>query len=260
VWLGDTLLLDAPGARPSRGLVSETRADGLRWMGTGTPTFTAQLTLNEGETVPVRVEYAADLPEQNFLFGAQVRLGWRPPAGTVPSRLREAADLARSCDVAVVVVRTFESEAMDRPALTLPGNQEDLIAAVTAANPRTVVVMMSGGAVDVSAWEEGAAAILAAWYPGQRQGAAVARLLLGDTHPVGRLPLSFPHSLDRSPLTRPAEYPGVDGTVQYSEGLNVGYRGYEALGLTPRYAFGSGLSYTTFGYADLRLVADAAGA
>lgn len=259
VWLGETLLIASPQARPSRGLVHGERADGLRWMGTGTPTFTAQLTLNAGETLPITVEYAADLPEQNFLFGAQVRLGWQPPVGTLTPQHQAAAELARSCDVAVVVVRTFESEAMDRPALTLPGGQEALIAAVSAANPRTVVLLMSGGAVDMSAWEEGAAAIVAAWYAGERQGAALARLLLGDVNPSGRLPLSFPQSLAHSPLTHPAEYPGVEGSVWYSEGLQVGYRGYDALGLTPRYAFGAGLSYTTFSYADLQLVPGAFG-
>ena len=259
VQLGGETLIDVSGASPTRGQVKDPRPDGMQWMGTGTPTLTARLALNAGEALALRIEYAADLPEQNFLYGAQVRFGWQPPAGSVSPQLQAAVQLARSCDVAVVVVRTYESEAMDRPDLLLPGGQNGLIAAVAAANPRTVVVLMSGGPVDVSAWEAAVPAILAAWYPGERQGAALARVLLGEVNPSGRLPLSFPLSLDRSPVTDPAEYPGVDDTVRYGEELHVGYRGYAPLGLTPRYPFGSGLSYTTFAYSDIHLVPGSSG-
>ncbi|PYE51014.1 beta-glucosidase [Deinococcus yavapaiensis] len=248
-WNG-SVLIDAPGARP-RGSVSE-----HPWDGSGAPTFDATVPLTAGETHEVIVEYAADAPEQFFLYGAQVRFGWTTPEGTLTPAWQEAANLARAADVAVVVARTFESEAMDRPHLRLPSGQENLIRAVANANSRTIVVLMTGGPIVTARWAERVPAILEAWFGGQEQGCAVADVLLGDVNPSGRLPLTFPAHEASTPLNTAEQYPGVSGHVTYTEALNVGYRGYDALKLEPAYAFGFGLSYTTFSYANLTLTRD----
>lgn len=206
-----------------------------------------------GTRYRLRMDYAASSPEQGFLTGAQVRLGWRPPAGVVSPSVASAAALAATADVAVVVVRDYESEQADRPHLHLPNGQDDLARAVVAANPRTVVVVMTGAPVDMTGWIDGAAAVLQAWYPGQAQGEALARVLFGDTEPGGRLPLTFPKDLARTPVTDPRHYPGTGGRVEYADGVFVGYRGYAQHGLDPLFPFGHGLSYTTFAYDDLKI-------
>jgi beta-glucosidase len=112
---------------------------------------------------------------------------------------------------------------------------------------------MTGAPVDLSGWIDGPAAVLHAWYPGQAQGEALARVLFGDTEPGGRLPLSFPRDLAHTPVTDPRHYPGVGGRVEYADGVFVGYRGYAQHGLEPLFPFGHGLSYTTFAYDDLEI-------
>lgn len=216
---------------------------------------TATVHLVAGEPRAIQVDYAADSAEQNEQIGAQLRLGWRPPAGTIPPLVREAAALAASCDVAIVVAPTYESEMMDRPDLHLPAEQDLLIREVAAANPRTTVVLMSGGPVDVSDWAERVPAILEAWYAGQEQGDAIARVLFGDVNPSGRLPITFPMDEAHTPIASPEQYPGVDGAVHYREGILVGYRGYDELGIEPRYPFGHGLSYSSFEFDGLALSA-----
>jgi len=212
-----------------------------------------EVPLVAGTRYRLRMDYAAVSPEQGFLTGAQVRLGWRPPVGVVSPSVASAAELAAGADLAVVVVRDYESEQADRPHLHLPNGQDDLVRAVVAANPRTVVVVMTGAPVDMSGWIDGAAAVLQAWYPGQAQGEALARVLFGDTEPGGRLPLTFPHDLAHTPVTDPRHYPGTDGRVEYADGIFVGYRGYAQHDLEPLFPFGHGLSYTTFAYHDLEI-------
>jgi beta-glucosidase len=207
--------------------------------------------LTAGEPHAVTVEYAADAPG-HWIFGeAMLRLGWRPPAEAANPAIAAAAALAARCDAAVVVVRTFETEEMDRPDLRLPNEQDALIRAVAAANPRTTVVLMNAGPVEVHSWEQDVGAIVEAWYAGQEQGSAVARVLFGDVNPGGKLPLTFPRTETATPLARPHGYGGVDGVVHYAEGIGVGYRGYQREGITPQYPFGHGLSYTTFAYENL---------
>ncbi|MFC4456382.1 beta-glucosidase [Deinococcus sonorensis] len=252
VVFGETTLLEVHGAPPQGGLLTG-RGDGMTWDGTGAPVFTVERYCTQGERHDVLIEYAADLPEQNFLYNAQVRFGWHPPDGTLTPDMQRARDLARDADAVVLVARTFESEAMDRPDLTLPNGQEALIRAICAANPRTVVVLMSGGPVETGSWEAGVPAVLEAWFGGQAQGDAVADVVLGEVNPSGRLPLSFPHDAASTPLQTVAQYPGEAGQVHYSEGVHVGYRGHAALNLPARYPFGFGLSYTTFEYSGLAL-------
>ncbi len=214
---------------------------------------TTRLNFVAGQRHAVKIEYVADAPAISFLYGAQMRLGWAPPAQVLPPLMQQAVDLAAQSDVAIVVARTCELEGMDRPSLQLPNDQARLIRAVAAANPRTAVVLMSGSAVATASWDGDVPAVLAAWFAGQEQGNAVARVLFGDVDAQGRLPITFPMSDDRTALTTREQYPGTGGTVQYREGVFVGYRGYDQLGIEPRFPFGHGLSYTQFAYDDLRI-------
>lgn len=258
LYLDGSLIIDtAASPRP----VQQTNTDAPRFGNAPASMTTASTTLRlaGGERHAIRIDYAADAPGQ-WIFGeAMLRLGWRPPAGVVNPLITEAANLARRSDVAVVVVRTYETEEMDRPHLRLPNEQDQLIRAVAAANPRTVVVLMNAGPVAVADWQVDVPAIVEAWYGGQEQGNAVARVIFGDVNPGGRLPLTFPRSETQTPVAAPAQYPGVDGVVHYSEGLYVGYRGYEEFGFEPQYPFGHGLSYTDFDYTHLQLSSDQLG-
>ncbi|HEV2066734.1 MAG TPA: glycoside hydrolase family 3 C-terminal domain-containing protein [Thermomicrobiales bacterium] len=189
----ESLLIDArhpapvttsspPGAgQPVIGMV----VSGLR-------STSATITLAAGEQRAVTIEYRANAPEQSFFFKeGMVRWGWQPPPGTIAPSIAAAATLAHQSDVAIVVARTFESEEMDRPNLRLPNEQDVLIRAVADANPRTIVVLMSGAPVETASWEAGVPAILEAWYAGQEQGNAVARVLFGDVNLAGKLPITF---------------------------------------------------------------------
>jgi beta-glucosidase len=204
----------------------------------------ATVHLVAGESRALRVEYVADSSEigREVDVGGEVVLGWEPPAGAVAPAVREAAGLAAAADVAVVVVRDYGTEERDRTDLALPGGQDALVHAVAAANPRTVVVLMTGQPVAMP-WLEEVAAVVQAWYPGQEQGNVVARVLFGDVNPSGKLPVTFPRDLSQLP----APVPSGD-VADYSEGLLVGYRWYDAKGLEPLFPFGHGLSYTTFRY------------
>jgi beta-glucosidase len=127
-----------------------------------------------------------------------------------------------------------------------------LISAVAAANPHTIVVLNTGSAVTMP-WLSSVAGVLEAWYPGQQDGTAIASLLFGSTDPSGHLTVTFPTSLSQVPASTPAQWTGQNGTVQYSEGIDVGYRWYNAKGLTPLFPFGYGLSYTSFSFSNLKV-------
>jgi beta-glucosidase len=163
----------------------------------------------------------------------------------VSPEIAAAVTAARHASVAVVFASVSQSEAVDRPNLYLPGDANALIANVAAVNPRTVVVLNTGGAV-LMPWLTHVAAVLEAWYPGQQDGTATAAVLDGQVDPSGHLPVTFPAPSNPSPVGTPAQFPGVDSTVTYSEGLNIGYRWYQASGVAPQFPFGYGLSYTRF--------------
>ncbi|HEV2346707.1 MAG TPA: glycoside hydrolase family 3 C-terminal domain-containing protein [Actinocrinis sp.] len=163
-----------------------------------------------------------------------------------------AASLAASSSVAVVFVNKGESEGSDLSNIDLTSAQNSLISAVAAANPHTVVVLNTGSAVTMP-WLSSVSGVLEAWYPGQEDGNAIAALLFGDVDPSGKLPVTFPTSLSQVPANTAAQWPGTNGTVQYSEGLDVGYRWYDAKGLTPLFPFGYGLSYTSFSFSNLSI-------
>jgi beta-glucosidase len=176
-----------------------------------------------------------------------VRLGIVPAADD-DDLLAEAVAVAGSADVAVVVVGSAElteSEGFDRSTLALPGRQDELITKVTAVNSNTIVVVNSGTPV-LMPWAAQAAAVVFAWLPGQAFGAALADVLLGHSEPGGRLPVTLPAAESDSPVLHAV--PAADGTLRYSEGPLIGYRGYDATGVTPRYPFGHGLGYTDWTY------------
>jgi beta-glucosidase len=160
-----------------------------------------------------------------------------------------AVNLAKSADVAILVLVDLELEGVDQQ-IALRGNQDQLTAAVAAANPRTVVVLKTG-TVALMPWVSRVPSILEAWYPGEEDGNAVADVLFGDVNPSGKLPLTFPLSLDDLPANTPEQYPGVNGTATYSEGVFVGYRHYDRNNIAAAFPFGFGLSYTTFAYHNL---------
>ncbi|MGI8417369.1 MAG: glycoside hydrolase family 3 C-terminal domain-containing protein [Nakamurella sp.] len=161
-----------------------------------------------------------------------------------------AGATARAAQLAVVVVRDSSSEGSDRSTLALSGNQNALIEAVAAANPHTIVVLETG-APALMPWLSQVAGVLEAWYPGARGGAAIARLLWGDVNPSGKLPQTWPATDSQVPASTPEQYPGVGGEETYSEGVDVGYRWYDAHNQTPLFPFGYGLSYTSFSYSQL---------
>ncbi len=165
-----------------------------------------------------------------------------------------AAALASTSDVAIVCVGQQTSEGSDRASLSLPNGQDALISAVAAANPHTIVVIYSSSAM-LMPWASQVAGILFAWYPGQENGNALAQVLFGDLNPSGKLPVTIPASASQVCASTTAQWPGLLGHAVYSEGLQVGYRWYDANNVTPLFPFGFGLSYTTFGYSNLTVSA-----
>jgi beta-glucosidase len=200
----------------------------------------AELTLEAGKSYPVAVEVHYDnqgSPAVRFAWGAA------PPLLTA-----EEAERVRSAD-AVVVCAGFnimlEGEGSDRP-YELPSDQTELIRRSAALNPRTIVVLNSGGVVATADWIGHVPALLQAWYPGQEGGTAVAEIITGAVNPSGRLPITYEKRREDSPSF--GNYPGTNGRVNYAEGILVGYRWFDAKGVAPLYPFGFGLSYTTFSY------------
>jgi beta-glucosidase len=166
------------------------------------------------------------------------------------SDLAAAVAAAKRASAAIVMVGDTESEGHDQPSLSLSGDQDQLVEAVAKANPRTIVVVKSGNPV-LMPWLGQVSAVVEAWYPGEEDGAAVAAVLFGQVGPSGKLPVTFPASESATPVSSPSQFPGTNGKVEYSEGLDVGYRGYDAENITPLFPFGYGLSYTTFRFSAL---------
>jgi beta-glucosidase len=182
--------------------------------------------------------------------GPSANLSWATPSDLAPG-LSQAVAAAKSAATAVVVVSDdTESEAADRPSLDLPSAQNELISAVAAANPHTVVVVDAGAPVAMP-WLSRVASVVDAWYPGESNGTALAAVLFGAANPSGHLPVTFPAGLSQVPASSPAQFPGQNGKVLYSEGINVGYRFYDAHHETPLFPFGYGLSYTAFSFSHL---------
>ncbi|HJQ35179.1 MAG TPA: glycoside hydrolase family 3 C-terminal domain-containing protein [Pyrinomonadaceae bacterium] len=186
-------------------------------------------------------------------LGAKLRLGILRPGAAVPDGLKQMASKADAVVVAVGFDAETESEGADR-SFALPPGQDDLIREMAAANKNTIVVVTSGGGVDMTGWVDRVPALVQAWYPGQEGGTALAEILLGDVNPSGRLPVTFERRWEDNPV-HASYYPASDENkrVEYKEGVFVGYRGYEKAGTKPLFPFGYGLSYTTFKYDNLKV-------
>jgi beta-glucosidase len=216
------------------------RPRGTTFFGAGRVEMAAEVELVAGRSTSVDVEYYSD--------GTEALSGFRLGCA-VPARYdlgQKAEELAAAADAVVLMVgttREWESEGFDRDSLHLPVAQDDLIARVQARNPRTVVVVNAGGPVQMD-WADQAAAVLQVWFAGQEMGAALADVLVGAAEPAGRLPVSFPTSIELTPAY--GNFPGDGDTIVYGERLLVGYRWYESRGIPVQFPFGHGSSYTTF--------------
>jgi beta-glucosidase len=231
VFLDGQLVLD--------GFANPPGAGGSDFFGQATRDLLAEVELSAGVPVEVVVEYARS---------GGSRAGFRVGFRTVDSDglLDRAAAAATSSDAAIVFVGTtqgWESEGFDRRSFQLPGRQDEMVSRVAAANRRTVVVVNSGAPVDLP-WADEVAAVLHVWFGGQEMDTSIAAVLTGRSEPGGRLPTTIPRRIEHNPSFD--NFPGENGELRYGEGLFMGYRGYEHRAIEPRFAFGHGLSYTTF--------------
>ncbi len=214
----------------------------------GRSTARGDIYLEAGHPVEVVIDYE---PQSTYTF-IRLHAGVIPPAPDPAAAVR----LAAAADLAVVVAEhphEVEAESHDRPRLGFDPAHDDLIAAVCAANPRTVVVVNTGSPVAMP-WAGQAAAILQLWYPGQELGESLADVLTGTVNPSGRLPVTFPARAEDAPSW--PYYPGTEDTVRYGEGLAMGYRGHTA---RPLFPFGFGLSYASFRLGEATVAATADG-
>jgi len=175
-----------------------------------------------------------------------------------------AVEAAKKADIAVIVGgwthgynnyawddNAYDAEGIDKTDMAMPFGQDSLIAAVVKANPRTVVVLVGGGPVDMTSWINETPAVLESWYAGSEGGDALAGILFGRVNPSGKLPMTFPKTLAESPVRALGQFPGDSTTVEYDDDIFVGYRYFDTWKVKPQFAFGHGLSYTTFQYSNL---------
>ncbi|QRN84020.1 glycoside hydrolase family 3 C-terminal domain-containing protein [Chloroflexota bacterium] len=209
--------------------------------------WTKEVDLQAGEKYPIKIEYKW----QGDTKWRMLSFGHLPPHSN--DLLGEAIEIAAKADLAIVVAgltNEWEAEGFDRPNMRLPGDQDDLIDKIASVNPRTVVVLNCGSPVEMP-WLDHVAGVLQMWYDGQEQGNALADILFGDVSPSGKLPITFPSKCEDNPSF--GNFPGKNGKVIYQEGLEVGYRYYGSMGITPLFHFGYGLSYTSFDLFDLKI-------
>jgi beta-glucosidase len=209
------------------------------------------------------------------LVGSNVKVtysqGYNVARGAGPDKklIQEALAAAKAADVVIYVGgwvhgydynewsdNAYDAEDTDKPDMNLPFGQDQLINALLAAKPNTVMVMMGGGAVDMTQWVNKAKSIVEGWYPGMEGGNALASILFGKVNPSGKLPMTFPKKLEDSPAHKLGDYPGFKGLVNYNEGIYVGYRYYDTYKVEPQFEFGHGLSYTTFNYSDIKVLSN----
>ncbi|MEV0218055.1 glycoside hydrolase family 3 C-terminal domain-containing protein [Streptomyces sp. NPDC050704] len=212
----------------------------------GAPVERATPELTAGDTYEVSLRHEIALPDDLPMKVIGFTLAHQEPRRDPDELIAEAVEAARAADTAVVVVATtdrVESEGYDRTDLGLPGHQDELVHAVAAANPNTVVVVNSGSPVELP-WRDEVAAVLLTWFPGQEGGAALADVLTGTHEPGGRLPTTW-GSFEDAPVTRVTP---TDGELPYTEDVFIGHRAWEKEDRTPTYPFGHGLGYTAWTY------------
>jgi beta-glucosidase len=208
-------------------------------------TVQGAMPLKAGRPVPIELKYS----NSSSIMGPGLELGWQPPD---PDLLAKAVAAAKQSDIAIVFAAEQMGEGQDKISLALPGDQDSLIRAVAQANPRTVVVLHTSNPV-LMPWLDNVAAVIEAFYPGQEAGNSIARILFGDINPSGKLAMTFPANEHQGPASSFLDYPGDGMTVNYAEGVLVGYRWYDAKNQEPLFPFGYGLSYTTFRYEELQV-------
>jgi beta-glucosidase len=242
LWLNDVCVVDNSDPEPGRS-----------FYGAGSAERRGQITLEAGRRYQLQVTYEA--PGSGGVRG--VMASCLPPCP--PDLLDRAVRVAQDADVAIVVVGTgpeLDREGADRPGLTLPGGQDELVTRVAGANQRTVVVVNAGAPVTMP-WVHDVAAILWVWLPGQEADEALADILFGAAEPSGRLPVSIPRRLEDCPSH--LRYPGEEDHIVYSEDIFMGYRGLERSKIVPLFPFGHGGSYTSFALGNATLHRDASG-
>jgi beta-glucosidase len=219
-------------------------APGTDLFGLGSVEVAAGVELTEGQQVEIDIDYST---KGSFLLHG-LKIGYEPPV--TEELLDRAVAAAAAAEVAVVVVGTsdeWETEGEDRTSLSLPGDQDELVRRVCAVNPRTVVVVNAGTAVQMD-WAGDAGAILVPWLGGQEMSEALADVLLGDAEPAGRLPVTVPLRIEHTPAY--GTFPGANHHLPYGEGLLMGYRWYDSRFLPTAFPFGHGGSYTCFSWGD----------
>lgn len=237
VYIDDELVIDSWGDKWQRGTT---------FFEEGSEEVVESISLSKGQTYQLKVEFAC-LPNNKLgVSGYRVGLG-------VPTSDKDIADavaLAKKAETAIVFVgrnAEWDTEGGDLPHIRLPGRQDELVRAVAAVNSKTIVVLQTGGPVEMP-WLNDVSAVLQAWYPGQEAGNAIADVLLGKQEPSGRLAQTFPVRYEDNPTAVGDEsvYPGKDGKVVYQEGEFFGYRHYDEHDIEPLFPFGFGLGYTHF--------------
>jgi beta-glucosidase len=213
-------------------------------------TDAAMVELRAGEPHKIRIEH------YESRGNADLVLGWRLLENNI---FQKAAETASKSDIAIIFAGLSDAdevEARDRTDLNLPKEQEDLIEAVSKANPNTIVVMTSGAPVLMDKWIGKVPAVVQAFYYGQEGGNAIADVLFGKISPSGKLPATFLRRWEDSNAF--GRYPGNGKSVDYSEGILVGYRWFDTKNIEPLFPFGHGLSYTNFKYSALKLTKNGA--
>ena len=227
MYLDDVLVLD-----------NTTVDRGGSFFGMGKPELVREISLVAGQSYSLVMELR-HAPRGMGLSG--LNIGAMAPI--VSNQRQEALDIARQCDVSIVIVGTnddWESEGWDRDTLDLPGEQNDLVADVAAVSKRTIVVVNAGSPVTMP-WIQDVDAVVYAWFPGQEMGDALVDVLTGVVEPSGRLPVTMPRRMEDTPAFE--HHPGRNNTAQYLEGRLVGYRWYDTVGKEPLFPFGFGMGY-----------------
>ena len=189
-----------------------------------------------------------------------------------PAMIDEAVEAAKNADVAIVVGgwthgynyskwsdNAYDAEDADKPDMNMPFGQDALIKAVVKANPNTIVVLVGGGPIDMTEWIDNTKGILSMWYNGMEGGNALAEVIFGKINPSGKLTVTFPKKLADAPAHKLGEFPGKNNVAVYKEGIFVGYRYFDTYKIAPQFAFGHGLSYTSFSYTNLKITKNTAG-